>query len=499
MTDTTELSRVVATIESQARPRFSVPLWAVEPLFALADVVIIVAAGAAGGALYHVLYHFVYHQVLYGGADAGMYAGLGLVASLAYVLVAQRLGLYRLDSLLEPEPESGQVWLSLSLAILILAVFLFLFKFGAEASRGSVVCLFVLAGLGLVLARRFAKRGLRAALTTGVIRGRRAIVIGTGNELSQLGRQDLMARFGLEEVARVVLPCVAEAKPSSGLRKRDAETALQRVRESLADEIVVALPWSEAKDIEWLTGRLRMVPLPARLLPDRAMSTVLRCQASLHCQASFLQRSYMVELQGAPLTPFERAVKRLLDVTVAASSLFLLAPLLLAAAVMIKLESRGPVIFRQQRHGFNGQPFEIYKLRTMKVLEDGAAVVQATEKDPRVTRVGRFLRASSIDELPQLLNVLQGHMSMVGPRPHALIHDYEYGRVIANYAFRHHVKPGITGWAQVKGYRGGTPRLELMERRVTLDLWYIDNWSLVLDISIMFRTFFELIRQRNAY
>jgi undecaprenyl-phosphate galactose phosphotransferase/putative colanic acid biosynthesis UDP-glucose lipid carrier transferase len=490
VTDTTNFSRLIAPIDSHAKPRFSVPLWAVEPLFALADVVIIVAAGAAGGVLYHVLYHHAFHG---GVADVGMYAGLGLVASLAYVLVAQRLGLYRLDRLLEREPDGGQVWLSLSLAILLLAVFLFLFKFGAEASRGSVVCLLVLSGLSLVPARRVARRRLRAALTTGVIHGRRAIVIGTGSELSQLGRQDLMGRFGLDEVARIVLPCGAEAKPSSGLRKPDAEKALQGLREALADEIVVAVPWAEAEEIEWLTARLRMVPLPARLLPDRAMSTVLRHQAS------FLQRSYMVELQRAPLNPFERTIKRLLDVTVAAVALFLLAPLLLVAAVAIKLESRGPVIFRQQRHGFNGQPFEIYKLRTMKVLEEGAAVVQATEKDPRVTRVGRFLRASSIDELPQLLNVLQGHMSIVGPRPHALIHDYEYGRVIANYAFRHHVKPGITGWAQIQGYRGGTPRLELMERRVTLDLWYIDNWSLVLDIGIIFRTFLELVRQRNAY
>ena len=127
----------------------------------------------------------------------------------------------------------------------------------------------------------------------------------------------------------------------------------------------------------------------------------------------------------------------------------------------------------------------------MKVLEEGTAVVQATKQDPRVTRVGRVLRQTSIDELPQLLNVLQGHMSIVGPRPHALVHDYEYGSMIANYAFRHHVKPGITGWAQVQGCRGGTPRLELIEQRVRLDLWYIDNWSLTLDTYIVLKTFFE--------
>jgi len=230
-----------------------------------------------------------------------------------------------------------------------------------------------------------------------------------------------------------------------------------------------------------------------RLLPDRAVSTVLRHQSSMP------QRLYMVEVQPAPLSVFDRLTKRLLDVIVAATSLALLTPLLIVVAVAIKLESKGPVIFRQRRHGFNGKPFIIYKLRSMSVQEDGGTVVQATKQDPRVTRVGRLIRQTSIDELPQLLNVIQGHMSIVGPRPHALVHDYEYGSMIANYAFRHHVKPGITGWAQVQGYRGGTPRLELMERRVALDLWYIDNWSLILDVHIMLKTAFELIRSRNAY
>jgi Undecaprenyl-phosphate glucose phosphotransferase len=486
VTDATDVSGLTATIERHSRPRFSIPLGVIEPSFALADVAVIVAAGALGGVLYQ--------QALSGNiGDAGVHAGLGLVASLAYVLVAHWGGLYRLDELLEQAPDSGRVWMSWGLAILVLAVILFLFKSGAEASRGSVVCLFVLGGAGLVLSRRLAKRCLRSALLAGAIRGRRAIVIGTESEMAQLPRQDLMVRFGLDEVARVVLPRHEGANPSPGLQKLYAETALQRVREASAEEIVLALSWSHPEDIELLTDRLRMVPLQVRLLPDRAMSTVL------HRQASLLQRSYMVELQRTPLSALERGAKRLLDVTVAATSLVLLAPLVFVAAVAIKLESRGPVIFRQRRHGFNGQSFAIYKLRTMKVLEEGAEVVQATEKDPRVTRVGRFLRATSIDELPQLLNVLQGHMSIVGPRPHALIHDFEYGSMIANYAFRHHVKPGITGWAQVQGYRGGTPRLELMERRIALDLWYIDNWSIALDISIMLRTFFELIRPRNAY
>jgi Undecaprenyl-phosphate glucose phosphotransferase len=485
VTDLTDASETTVTFEGPAKPRISVPFAIVEPLFALTDVLIIVAAGALGGVLY---------QSALGGriGDAGIYAGLGLVASLAYVLAAHGFGLYRLNELLEQEPDNGRVWASWSVAILILAVILFLFKSGAEASRGSIVCLFALGGIGLVLSRRWAKLRLRSALMAGAIRGRRTVVIGTQSELAQFARRDLLVRFALDEVERIVLPrSDAAIRPSS--LKAHAETALKRVREAAADEIVLALSWSHPEDIELLLARLRVVPLPVRLLPDRAVSTVLRRQTSMP------QRLYMVEIQRTPLTALERLSKRLLDITVAAISLILLAPLLLMAAIAIKIESSGPVIFRQRRHGFNGRSFVIYKLRTMKVLEEGAAVVQATKKDPRVTRVGRFLRQTSIDELPQLLNVLQGHMSIVGPRPHALVHDYEYGSMIANYAFRHHVKPGITGWAQVQGYRGGTPQLVLMEQRVALDLWYIDNWSLTLDIYIVLKTFFELIRPRNAY
>jgi undecaprenyl-phosphate galactose phosphotransferase/putative colanic acid biosynthesis UDP-glucose lipid carrier transferase len=483
----TDVSRSTSAVESRSRPRISIPFGVVEPLFALADVAIIVAAGALGGVLYQ--------SVLGSGiGDAGVYAGLGLVASLAYVLAAHCLGLYWLNQLLEPEHDSGRICASWGLAILILAVILFLFKSGAEASRGSILCLFVLGAIGLILSRLVTKRWLRASLVTGAIRGRRAVVIGMQGELAQFARQDLLVRFGLEEVERIVLPRNEAARLSPAMLKLEADTVMRRLREAAAEEIVLALSWSHPQDIELLLDRLRVIPLPVRLLPDLAMSTVLRRQTS-----SMPQRLYMVEVQRTPLSALERLAKRLLDVAVAVISLVLLAPLLILAAAAIKLESRGPVIFRQRRHGFNGKSFMIYKLRSMKVLEDGATVVQATEKDPRVTRVGRVLRQTSIDELPQLLNVLQGHMSIVGPRPHALAHDYEYGKMIANYAFRHHVKPGITGWAQVQGYRGGTPRLELMERRIALDLWYIDNWSLVLDINIMLRTSFELIRSRNAY
>jgi lipopolysaccharide/colanic/teichoic acid biosynthesis glycosyltransferase len=164
-------------------------------------------------------------------------------------------------------------------------------------------------------------------------------------------------------------------------------------------------------------------------------------------------------IQRVPLTTFERSVKRTLDVVVSMTAILFLWPLFLIAAIAIKLDSGGPVIFQQRRTGFNGKEFVIFKFRTMTVLEDGPAITQACRGDLRATRVGKFLRRSSIDELPQLFNVLKGEMSLVGPRPHAVAHDREYKVHIADYGFRHHIKPGITGWAQVNGLRGETRSL----------------------------------------
>jgi lipopolysaccharide/colanic/teichoic acid biosynthesis glycosyltransferase len=169
-----------------------------------------------------------------------------------------------------------------------------------------------------------------------------------------------------------------------------------------------------------------------------------------------------------------------------------------ATALAIALDSAGPVLFRQKRLGRDGVPFSIFKFRTMTVLEDGADVVQARENDDRITRVGRFLRKSSIDELPQFLNVILGEMSLVGPRPHAIAHDEMYGRLIPDYTLRQLVKPGITGWAQVNGLRGETPTVDVMRRRVEHDLWYVAHFSALLDIQVLFRTPLEILRKRNA-
>lgn len=191
-------------------------------------------------------------------------------------------------------------------------------------------------------------------------------------------------------------------------------------------------------------------------------------------------------------------VKRMLDIALSSIVIALLLPVFAAITLAIALDSRGPILFRQRRSGEQGRLFGIYKFRSMHVLEDGARIVQATKDDARVTRVGRILRAFSLDELPQLFNVLSGEMSLVGPRPHALAHDEFYSVHIANYRVRQQVKPGMTGWAQVHGARGATTELSDMQTRVDLDAFYVAHESLWLDLRILAATPLEVLRSRNA-
>jgi putative colanic acid biosynthesis UDP-glucose lipid carrier transferase len=188
-----------------------------------------------------------------------------------------------------------------------------------------------------------------------------------------------------------------------------------------------------------------------------------------------------------------------MDYTLTLVALVLLAPLFLAIAIAIKLDSPGPVFFRQRRDGYNGSVIRVLKFRTMTVTEDGPVIRQAVPDDPRITRVGRFLRRTSLDELPQLFTVLSGEMSLVGPRPHAVAHGREYARLLDQYVLRHRMKPGLTGWAQVNGYRGATEDPELMRKRVEHDIYYIENWSIWLDIEILIRTVLVVLRGHNAY
>ena len=206
-----------------------------------------------------------------------------------------------------------------------------------------------------------------------------------------------------------------------------------------------------------------------------------------------------LQVSRPPLSAFDRAIKRAFDIAVAVVGLALLAPLFAIVAIAIRLESRGNVFFWQKRHGYNNTTIRVVKFRTMFTADDGGCFVQAKWRDSRVTNVGRLLRRTNIDELPQLVNVLIGNMSIVGPRPHATAHNEMFEGKILPFSRRHNIKPGITGWAQVNGHRGETDTLEKMQRRVEHDLYYIDNWSFLLDMKIILLTLFSKRAYTNAY
>ncbi|HJV10037.1 MAG TPA: exopolysaccharide biosynthesis polyprenyl glycosylphosphotransferase, partial [Burkholderiales bacterium] len=207
----------------------------------------------------------------------------------------------------------------------------------------------------------------------------------------------------------------------------------------------------------------------------------------------------VVAVCETPFYGFNGFVKRVSDLLFASVILLLISPLLIAIAIGVKLSSPGPALFKQRRYGVDGRKIVIYKFRTMTVAEDGDVVRQATRNDSRVTRFGAFLRRSSLDELPQFINVLQGRMSVVGPRPHAVAHNEMYRKLIRGYMIRHKVRPGITGLAQVNGYRGETETVEKMKLRIEHDLAYLRNWSLLLDLQIILKTVAVVLGNKNAY
>lgn len=473
---------------SSAGLSIKIPYSVLQNVLAFVDASMIIFGSVAGGGLY---------QVLANGDlwNIDQLIGAGLIAALLYVLIGQAGGFYDLRvAFSKRQKDAGRIVAQWSLVSLLLTLLAFLMKTGASFSRGSIICFGLLTLFLLLVSRRISKRFVTAAVTEGQVQGRRAIVVGTLSELATLGVEDLLERFGLTEIERVVVS--GDSSSRFAMTEEESsllERALAIARERGADEIVLAFPWNETRKLELVRDRLRISPLPVQLLPDRRIR-------SLAENPSFrLRKSLSIEIQRGPLSRAEQLSKRLVDVVGATLGLIILTPLMVLSAIAIKLDSPGPVFFRQRRNGFNAKQFPIFKFRTMTVMEDGSTVMQAKRWDPRVTKVGRILRKSSIDEVPQLLNVLFGDMSLVGPRPHALAHDGHYGDLLSAYAYRHHVKPGITGWAQVNGFRGETARVEQMKGRVDCDLWYINNWSLALDFKILALTCFELVRRRNAY
>jgi putative colanic acid biosynthesis UDP-glucose lipid carrier transferase len=276
--------------------------------------------------------------------------------------------------------------------------------------------------------------------------------------------------------------------------ERDFAAMIQLVRDRAIRELWLALPISKEKTIHRFVMELRNDFVNIRFIPD-VRSLTLFSQPMVD-----LLGVPAINLAASPITDLRVLPKRVFDRLFAFGALTALAPLMLVIAVMVKLSSPGPVFFRQKRKGIDGNQFEIYKFRSMKVhAEVAGKVTQATRRDPRITAVGAFLRRTSLDELPQFINVLRGEMSVVGPRPHALEHDDIYKDLVKGYMHRYRIKPGITGWAQINGYRGETDRIEKMMGRVKLDLYYMQNWTFWLDIKIVVLTLWKGFVGSNAY
>ncbi|MBI1383304.1 MAG: undecaprenyl-phosphate glucose phosphotransferase [Rhizobiales bacterium] len=263
------------------------------------------------------------------------------------------------------------------------------------------------------------------------------------------------------------------------------------------DSVLIALPADADRRVATMALRCEQLPVDIDVC-THFTNDFLRDNVA-HRGVSRLGNIGLLSVRNRPLRDWASLIKRAEDAILAPLLLVVASPILLVAAIAVRLDSPGPILFRQMRHGLNHREIEVLKFRTMTVTENGPDVRQATRNDPRVTRVGRFLRRTSIDELPQLVNVLRGDMSLVGPRPHAISHNEEYSAMLERYSNRHNVKPGITGWAQVNGYRGETRTPEDMANRIRYDLEYIDNWSILFDLKILAMTPFYGIVGRNAY
>lgn len=272
-----------------------------------------------------------------------------------------------------------------------------------------------------------------------------------------------------------------------------AEDVILAARGGLVSKVYIVLEQTNLQQAESLVEALSDTTCSVVIVPE------ILPYNFLYSRVEDINGTPVIPLFDTRLNGINTLLKRIEDICVGSAILLMISPILLLIAIAIKLNSKGPVFFKQIRYGLNGKPIMVYKFRTMTVMENGAEVKQAVKDDPRVTKVGKFLRRTSLDELPQFINVIQGNMSVVGPRPHAVAHNEEYRKLIPGYMLRHKVKPGITGLAQIRGWRGETDTLDKMEKRIECDLEYIRSWSLSLDIKIIFFTVFKGFIHKAAY
>lgn len=450
---------------------------------AICDLILLLAASELASAAYHMVVHDIQRDWVH-------YAGIGLVVSAIIVPISHIRGCYKPPRMTDVGWQLVSLFLIWSGALGFLTLCVFALKIGSNFSRGGTLSFAAAALVSLVANRIFWSRYLAKGLSAGAFAARRIGIISDGSSFAVGRLASQLEHCGLEVERHITIPATGRNRD---VARAVVEQALSAFRGSTVDEVIVSLSWRRVPLALTLTEGLRALPLPIRLILDPVTSEVAMRPSQV------LGELMSVEMQRAPIGGFERAIKRSLDIGISIFALFALAPLLVMIAIAIKLDSRGPVLFRQKRHGFNSVPFKILKFRSMTVMEDGAVVTQAKRSDARVTEVGKWIRSTSIDELPQLWNVLRGEMSLVGPRPHAAAHDHYYEKLLGDYAYRQHVKPGLTGWAQVNGSRGETPTIESMARRVKLDIWYVNNWNVWLDLRILLLTAVKLFQSRQAY
>ncbi len=397
------------------------------------------------------------------------------MAAIVYVFFAQ-LDLYELDVLATRSPVHGKLVGGVFLAVLTVLGLLFLLKVSDYFSRAWFVLWFVGSVAGLFVTRSMVRNWLRQRLQEGRFRNRVAI-------------------YGTADYAQRLNALVQSTSPTSAVDcvhlradhlSEGEDSGLADLRQALQngayDQVIIGLPATDTAGLHVAVQRLSAFSTELLVCTDLNQS-LLPVKGT-----KILGKTRLDVINSIPEWDRPRGLKMVLDIVMATGALVALMPLFLVVALAIKLESPGPVFFRQRRYGQNGRIFRIFKFRTMTVTEDGDLVTQAKKVDTRVTRVGRILRRTSIDELPQCLNVLLGDMSIVGPRPHALAHDQAFERQHELFALRRRMRPGITGWAQITGFRGELKTPEDLQGRMDADLYYVSNWSIWLDLEIIART-----------
>lgn len=426
------------------------------------------------------------------------YIGTILLAIVAGGVLLRWTGVYSEERVFSRRPRIRRVlsaWAVLCCVFLALA---FALKVSSSYSRVWMVVWFCSTAGFLVLGRVILEHWIMHSIQQGRF-ALATVIIGAGENGQRLAtyldqKGDARTRIlGFVDDRRSRVP----ACPAGHVLIGDTTDLIQLIRRGLVDDVFITLPWQAAGRVRELVDRLRVTPVRVCVAPDL---TALQFSPSSFTQVAGLP---MLRMQDRPLSGWSCTLKAIEDFVIAALLILLFAPLLLLIALAIKIDSPGPVFFRQQRYGLNNQLFRLWKFRTMHVnAADADCQVQTTKGDSRVTRVGRFLRRSSLDELPQLINVLRGEMSVVGPRPHAVLTKAEgrlFEEIVERYAARHKVKPGITGWAQVNGWRGETDTIEKIQKRVEYDLYYIENWVIWLDIKILVKTVMLVFKDEKAY